>query len=121
MALLMVAAAVYGVVQLLVPSSLTRSVRWPVVLLAVAVGVYGCGAATALLELVYTRVVADITGERLSRMVARASYTVDPVIEELVKVAPLVLAGWNVRIRRQWGLTDFVVLGAALGAGFGLL
>jgi len=28
---------------------------------------------------------------------------------------------WNVRIRRQWGLTDFVVLGAALGAGFGLL
>ncbi|MGO4423263.1 PrsW family intramembrane metalloprotease, partial [Streptomyces sp. MCAF7] len=37
------------------------------------------------------------------------------------KVAPLLLVGWNVKIRRQWGLTDFVVLGGALGAGFGLL
>lgn len=50
-----------------------------------------------------------------------AGYTVDPVIEELVKLAPLLLMAWNVRIRRQWGLTDHVVLGAALGAGFGLL
>ncbi|MGW0878017.1 hypothetical protein [Streptomyces sp. NPDC002671] len=27
----------------------------------------------------------------------------------------------SLTVRRQWGLTDFVVLGAALGAGFGLL
>ncbi|MFE9439450.1 hypothetical protein ACFYO2_10640 [Streptomyces sp. NPDC006602] len=27
----------------------------------------------------------------------------------------------ELEVRRQWGLTDFTVLGAALGAGFGLL
>ncbi|MFF7653622.1 RNase A-like domain-containing protein [Streptomyces sp. NPDC007983] len=121
MALLMVAATVYGVAQLLVLSSPGRSVRVSTGLLAIAVGVYGCGVAAALLELAYTRGVAEVTGESLTEVVKAASYTVDPVIEELVKLAPLLLMAWNVRIRRQWGLTDHVVLGAALGAGFGLL
>ncbi|MGW7688545.1 hypothetical protein ACWGMA_06590 [Streptomyces asiaticus] len=44
MALLMVAASVYGVVQLLVLSSPTRSVRMSTALLAIAVGVYGAGS-----------------------------------------------------------------------------
>lgn len=117
----MVAATVYGVAQLLGLSSPTRSVRISTVLLAVAVGVYGCGVAAALLELAYTRGVSENTGEPLAKVVRTAGYTVDPVIEELVKLAPLLLMAWNVRIRRQWGLTDYVVLGAALGAGFGLL
>lgn len=117
----MVAATVYGVAQLLVLSSPTRSVRMSTVLLAVAAGVYGCGVAAALLELAYTRGVAASGGEPLVEVVRAASYTVDPVIEELVKLAPLLLMVWNVRIRRQAGLTDYVVLGAALGAGFGLL
>ncbi|MGW2327359.1 RNase A-like domain-containing protein [Streptomyces sp. NPDC001700] len=121
MALLMVAATVYGVAQLLVLASPTRSVRMSSVLLAVAVGVYGCGVAAALLELAYTRGVSGNTGESLVKVVRTASYKVDPVIEELVKLAPLLLVAWNVKIRRQWGLTDYVVLGAALGAGFGLL
>lgn len=117
----MVAATVYGVAQLLVLSSPARSVRVSTALLAIAVGVYGCGVAAALLELAYTRSVAEATGEPLTKVVESASYTVDPVIEELVKLAPLLLIAWNVRIRRQWGLTDYVVLGAGLGAGFGLL
>jgi hypothetical protein len=120
-ALLMVAATVYGVAQLLVLSSPTRSVRVSTVLLGIAVGVYGCGVAAALLELAYTRGVAETTGESLTEVVKTASYTIDPVIEELMKLAPLLLVAWNVRVRRQWGLTDYVVLGAALGAGFGLL
>ncbi|MFI6930271.1 hypothetical protein [Streptomyces sp. NPDC050287] len=33
----------------------------------------------------------------------------------------LLAGGLYTRVRRQWGLTDFTVLGAALGAGFGLL
>ncbi|AGP58305.1 hypothetical protein M271_34465 [Streptomyces rapamycinicus NRRL 5491] len=119
--MVMVAAAVYGVVQLLVLASPTRSVRVSTVLLAIAVGVYGCGVVTALLELAYTRSAADLTGEPLAKVVEVAGYTVDPVIEELIKLAPLLLVAWNVRIRRQWGMTDYVVLGAALGAGFGLL
>lgn len=117
----MVAATVFGVMQLLVLASPTRSVRMSTVLLAIAVGLYGCGVATGLLELAYTRSVANASGEPLATVVDKASYTVDPVIEELVKLAPLLLAGWNIRIRRQWGLTDYVVLGAGLGAGFGLL
>ncbi|MFI0734991.1 PrsW family intramembrane metalloprotease [Streptomyces sp. NPDC021225] len=122
MAVLMVAATVYGVVQLLVLSSPTRSVRVSTVLLAIAVGVYGCGIVTALLEYAYTRTVSDQPhGGALLNTVKTASYTVDPVIEELVKITPLLLAAWNVKIRRQWGLTDYVVTGAALGAGFGLL
>ncbi|SCG04725.1 hypothetical protein GA0115260_1072510 [Streptomyces sp. MnatMP-M27] len=48
MAVLMVTATVYGVVQLLVLSSPTRSVRVSTVLLAIAVGVYGCGIVTVL-------------------------------------------------------------------------
>ncbi|MET7937798.1 PrsW family intramembrane metalloprotease [Streptomyces sp. NPDC005322] len=107
--------------QLLVLSSPTRSLRVSTVLLAVAVGVYGCGVAAALLELAYTRGVTEATGESLTEVVKTASYTADPVIEELIKIMPLLLVAWNVRIRRQWGLTDYVVLGAALGAGFGLL
>ncbi|QKV92449.1 PrsW family intramembrane metalloprotease [Streptomyces sp. NA02950] len=121
MALLMVAATVYGVAQLLVLSSPTRSVRISTGVMAIAVGVYGCGVAAALLELAYTRSAVELTGNSLNEVVKTASYTADPVIEELIKVAPLVLIGWNVRIRRQWGLTDCVVLGAGLGAGFGLL
>ncbi|MET7760859.1 PrsW family glutamic-type intramembrane protease [Streptomyces sp. NPDC005393] len=121
MALLMVAATVYGVAQLLILASPTRSVRISTALLTIAVGVYGCGLAAALLELAYTRSVAEVTGDSLTKVVETASYTVDPVIEELIKVMPLVLIGWNIKIRRQWGLTDHVVLGAGLGAGFGLL
>lgn len=120
-AVFMVAATVYGVAQLLVLSAPTRSLRVSTVLVGIAVGVYGCGVAAALAELASTRGVAEATGASLTEAVKAASYTVDPVIEELVKLAPLLLMAWNVRIRRQAGLTDYVVLGAALGAGFGLL
>ncbi|MEU3960708.1 PrsW family glutamic-type intramembrane protease [Streptomyces buecherae] len=119
---LMVAATVYGVAQLLVLSTPTRSIRVTTVLRAIAVGVYGCGAATALLEYAYPRAVAEQPdGRALREAVERASYTVDPVLEEVVKVAPLLLVAGSRKLRRQWGLTDHVVAGGALGAGFGLL
>ncbi|GAA4666670.1 hypothetical protein GCM10023324_17260 [Streptomyces youssoufiensis] len=118
----MVVATVYGVAQLLVLSTPTRSLRVTTVLLAIAVGVYGCGAATALLEYAYTRTVAEQPdGRALRDAVERASYTVDPVLEEMVKVAPLLLVAGSRKLRRQWGLTDYTVAGGALGAGFGLL
>ena len=121
MALLMVAATVYGVLQLVVLASPVRSVRITTVLLAVVVGVYGSGVLAAVLEFAYTRWTAQMSGRPLSEVVTTASYTVDPLIEELAKVAPLLLIGLNRRVRAQFGLTDFVVLGAGLGAGFGLL
>ncbi|MEU9589311.1 RNase A-like domain-containing protein [Streptomyces sp. NPDC048193] len=121
MVLVMTAAAVWGVLQLFALSWPTRSVRLSTVLLAVAAGVYGSGVATALLQLTYTRLYADYSGLSLVKVVNNTSYTVAPWVEELLKVSPLLLAGLSLKIRRQWGLTDFVVLGAASGGGFGLL
>lgn len=119
--LLMVVAAAWGVLQLFAASSPTRSVRLSTVLLALALGVYGCGVATALVELAYTRLYAHASGRPLAAVVNTTGYTVAPWVEELLKVAPLLLAGLSLKLRRQWGLTDFTVLGAALGSGFGLL
>ncbi|WP_189111038.1 PrsW family glutamic-type intramembrane protease [Streptomyces camponoticapitis] len=121
MTVLMVSAAVWGVLQLFVLSLLTRTVRLSTVLLAIVVGVYGCGVVTALLQLAYTRLYADWSGQPLTEVVSSTGYTVAPWLEELVKVSPLLLAGLSLKVRRQWGLTDFVLLGGALGAGFGLL
>ncbi|MEF9905830.1 RNase A-like domain-containing protein [Streptomyces sp. P9-A2] len=118
---MMTVAAVWGVLQLFAVSWPTRSVRLSTVLLALVVGVYGCGVATALVQLAYTRIHADRSGQSLVTVVNTTGYTVAPWVEELIKITPLLLAGWSLRIRRQWGLTDFVVLGGALGAGFGLL
>ncbi|MGO4420111.1 hypothetical protein AB4Z54_15610, partial [Streptomyces sp. MCAF7] len=69
MALLMAAATICGVVQLLVLASPTRSIRVSTVLLTVAVGAYGCGVAAGLLELAYTRSAAEMTGEPLAKVV----------------------------------------------------
>lgn len=119
--MLMTTAAIWGVLQLFMLSSLTRSLRLSTVLRAFAVGVYGCGVLAALVELAYTRMMADQSGRALAEVVKTTSYTVAPWVEELIKVAPLVLIGLHVKVRRQWGVADFTVLGAALGAGFGLL
>ena len=121
MAIFMVIAACYGVIQLAAVGSLTRSVRVGLLLTAVAVGIYGAGLVAVLLEIGYTRGVAEISGDDLSQVVRTASYTVDPFLEEVVKVLPLALvAAWHQRVRRQWGLTDYLLLGGATGAGFGL-
>ncbi|MCM2412807.1 PrsW family glutamic-type intramembrane protease [Streptomyces sp. RKAG290] len=120
-ALMMAAAAAWGVFQLFLLSSPTRSVRLTTVLAGFAVGMYGCGVAAALLELAYTRTIADEGGRALADVVRSTSYTVAPWVEELIKATPLLLVGLHVKVRRQWGVTDFVILGAGLGAGFGLL
>lgn len=121
LALLMVVAACWGVVQLAVVGSLTRTVRVVTLLLAVAVGMYGCGILTIGLQYAVTRAWARVTGEPVFQVVATAGYTVDPFIEEVVKVLPLIVAALWLPTRRQWTLTDYTLVGAGLGAGFGLL
>lgn len=122
MTLFMVLAAAWGVLQLAALTWFTgRSTRLGTALLAIAVGAYGCGIAALLLQFLYTRGLAALTDSYIGEVVRTASYTVDPIIEEMVKVLPLVLIGLLLRQRFQWGLTDYVVLGAGLGAGFGLL
>ncbi|WP_406348368.1 hypothetical protein OHA44_19780 [Streptomyces sp. NBC_00144] len=120
MSLIMVAAAIYGVLQLALIASPMRSLRLSTVLLTVAVGVYGSGVVAALIELGYAHAMASSATQPLVEAMGRGSYTVVPVVEELAKLTPLLLAGLNIKIRYQLGLTDYVILGAATGAGLGL-
>jgi hypothetical protein len=103
MVLLMLAATIFGVVQMLVLAWPTRTVRLPTALLAIAVGVYACGALALALELASAHTLVTTSDISLSGAIRRASYTVDPVIEELVKIVPLLLVGMNVRSRLQYG------------------
>ncbi|WP_233521382.1 RNase A-like domain-containing protein [Streptomyces triticagri] len=114
-------AALWATLQIFAISAPTRSVRWSTLLLALVCGVYVCGLATALAEVAYTRAYTDSSGTPLHEVTRATSYLVAPWVEELTKMAPLLIAGMYVKVRRQWGVTDFVVVGAGLGAGFGLL
>lgn len=116
----MVFAACWGVVQLAVLGSAVRSVRAGTLLLAVGTGVYGCGVLAVVVEYAWTYLRADATGVPIYQVVATASYTVDPFVEEIAKVVPLVLIAWGAWARWQRGLTDHLLLGAATGVGFGL-
>lgn len=118
---LIVAAALVGVSQLHVLGSGTRSISFRVLVAAVTAGAYGAGALSLLAEVGATRLTVALAGGRLGEVIDTAGYTVDPFIEELAKVAPLVVAGVVLRGRHQWGVTDHVLLGAASGAGFGVL
>ena len=121
MAVLMLFASLWSVIQLAVLGSWSRSLRISTLALALAMGMYGCGILTVLLELLWTRGLSAVTGASISSVVDTAAYTVDPIIEEVVKVLPLILVGWFVRrVSRQLGLTDHLLVGAATGAGFAL-
>ncbi|MFI6088500.1 RNase A-like domain-containing protein [Streptomyces sp. NPDC051218] len=121
MTLIMAAAAIYGVLQLALLASPTRSLKLTTVLVTVAVGVYGSGVMAVLIEYFYARAAVSHPGQSLTEAMGNGTYTLVPVVEELAQIAPLVLAGVNLKIRSQLGFADFVVLGAATGAGLGLL
>ena len=121
MILAMVFAHVWGVLELVALATLTRTVRVRTVLAALAVGLYACAPAAILLQVAWTRLVARLTGEQLFELVRVGSYTLDPLIEELVKVMPLVaLIVIIPAVRRQWSVADCILIGAATGSGFGL-
>jgi RsiW-degrading membrane proteinase PrsW (M82 family) len=113
-------AMVYGAFQLFVLASLSRTVRWRTIPIALAAGLSGAGVAVLLVQLAWTRLFAGLTGQSLAGLSVTASYTLDPFIEEFGKVAPLILVLLVMRARRHLGATDMVVVGAALGSGFGL-
>ena len=117
----MLLATGYGVLQVAVLGWATRSVRFVTLLRAVAVGFFACAFVALLLQLAATAAISGITGLGWVEAVRVAGSTVDPWIEELVKVAPIVLIVLVARrLRQQWGLTDYFLLGAAIGAGFTL-
>jgi len=121
LALALTIAACIGVLQLAVLAWPSRSVGLGTLMLTVGAGMYGCGVLAVLLQFAYTRGVAAVTGDPLFQVVQTASYTVDPFIEEVIKILPLLLIAVTLRSRIQWGIADFLLVGAASGAGFGLL
>ena len=114
--------ALYAVIQLAVLTAPTRSVRFDVLLAAASAGIVVAGPVVLLLELAFDEVagvVLGLTGEETVRL---AGYTAAPVIEEIVKVAPVVaVALVHRRSRERWNLTDHLALAACAGVGFGLL
>ncbi len=100
--------------------SFTRTVRVRTVLGAIGTGFYACAIVAAGLQWGVTRLAASLFGVGLDGVVASAGFTINPFIEELAKIAPLLAAGWWLRSKQQWGATDFVLMASGFGAGFGL-
>ena len=122
MVILMIFATCYGVLQLAVLGSASRTVRTSTLLLAVAAGGYGCGVLALIGEVAATRAMRAVSGRPLYEIVTTAGYTIDPLIEEVVKIIPLVaIVVVARRFRRQWGMTDYLLVGASIGAGFALV
>lgn len=121
MFLLMTIAVAACLAQLATVGSWARSVRFTTLVLAATLGFYACGLVAVGLEWVGTRIWHLATGAPLSEVVRAAAWTTDPVIEEVVKVLPLV-GCWVLarRLARQLGLVDHLLVGAALGVGFEL-
>jgi len=120
MILSIVAAHVWGVLQLIVLGSLARTVRIRTVYAALAVGLYLLVPMTVVLQASWTGLFAPLLGMSAPELVRAASYTLDPFLEELMKLLPLVLLLLVPTFKRQWSFTDLVLIGAATGAGFGL-
>jgi hypothetical protein len=120
MILAIVFAELWAVCQLIVLGTFTRTVRVRTVFMALAVGLYACAPLALLLQVTWIRAAAWLSGTPAYQLVGVAAYTADPFIEEIVKVLPVAMLLTIPAIRRQWSITDCVLLGAACGAGFGL-
>src|SRR5262245_39850088 len=91
MLLAVVFAHLWSALQLVVLGSLTRTVRTRTVLTAIAVGFFACAPLAVLLQVTWIRIAASLTGAYVGGVVATASYTADPFMEEILKVLPLAL------------------------------
>src|SRR5262245_55270522 len=111
---------VWGVLQLVALGSFARTVRVRTVLSGIAVGLFFCAPFAGLLEHTWTAAIAALTGRNVTAVIAVTGYTVDPPVEEIVRILPLALLLMVPVIRRQLSVTDCVRIGAAAGAGFGL-
>ena len=113
-------AHIWTVIELIILGSFARTIRMRTALAAIAVGLYACAPAAALLEVTWTQIAAPVIGVAAPELIRTASYTLDPFVEEIIKLLPLAALLLVPVIRRQWSLTDYVLIAAATGGGFGL-
>jgi hypothetical protein len=105
----------YSLFQLFALGYIRLTIRLRTLAYAILVGLYGCTAVAYVLEFIAVHTLAAFG---VANPVAVASYTTDPLIEELVKVAPLILLA--LRAGSALGIADLVLLGAGTGLGFRL-
>lgn len=121
MVVLMTIAAVVSIVQLALLGSWARSLRVLTLLQAAAVGFLACAPVAVTVQWLLTRGLAAVGPWQLADVVRTAGWSYDPLIEEVVKIAPLALLAWRrPRVHRQLGWVDHLLVGAALGVGFQL-
>lgn len=121
MVALMVFAVTVSLVQLCVAGVWARSIRVGTVFQAAVVGFFVVVPVTIGAEWVASRLLSLATHQGIVWVVDSAAWSYDPLLEEVLKVAPLVViaAIWP-GVARQLGLVDHLLLGAAIGAGFEL-
>ena len=111
---------VWGVLQLVALGSFARTVRVRTVLAAIATGLFFCAPFASALEYTLAAPFAALTGQPVSTVIAMTGYTIDPPIEEIIRVLPILFLLAVPAVRRQLSVTDCVLIGAAAGAGFAL-
>jgi hypothetical protein len=74
-------AHLWGLFQLHVIGSLSRSLRWRVLVLSLMCALYACSVGALGLQQAWIRPYAALTGQRVYDVTAFAAYTLDPVIK----------------------------------------
>ena len=111
-------ALIYGVVQLFILSSPSRTIRLRSILFGFVAGMSASASAAILIERGSAFLFAAALHRSLSSVPLSDSYTSDPIIEEFCKVLPFLLVLLIPRVRTRLGFSDIVVMCAALGSGF---
>jgi len=121
MFLALIFSHLWGVAELTAFSLFTRTIRLRTILASLAAGFFGCSLLAIAFQFGWTRAAARLTGAALNSIVALDSYTLGPLSEEFLKLLPLMLLfALLPGLRRQWTITDCILIGAATGSGFGL-
>ena len=109
----------WGLTQLFILATPTRTIRVRGLVIAFLSGMYVPPFVALVLEQIWIRTNKNLTNTWIVDVTHQASYTISPFIEELAKLMPLFLILCWARVRERIGITDIVILGAAMGSGFG--
>lgn len=114
-------AMLYGPWQLWVLATPTRTIRFRTVAQAVVAGAVVTLPVAVLIEWAWTRLAGRWLDVSMVQLVEWAGWTVDPFVEELVRLVPIIVVFRAVAAARsEWSASDAVVFCAAVGSGFRL-
>jgi len=91
--------------------SINKKIGWQTAWLFLWVGALGVTALTLIVHLITTQIIPPEIN----------SYTLNPLVEETLTLLPILLIAWKSSLRQKLGVLDWMLLGAALGSGFGLM